>query len=159
MLGAQVYFVKSPLHFVPEQPRDCVSPWRAYRIPFLWSKAGIIEAGCSDMRATTNCNTSCRFSSCRGTREKTMRQRKSKPEPLRRKNKLFVLSKSLLVQLQQRHYVWVWPLSQLLFQIHLFHCSADTGEAGGTALIKMIHLPRLVSLSAGKINFSQTRNS
>lgn len=24
-----------------------------------------MEAGCSDMRATTNCNTSCRFSSCR----------------------------------------------------------------------------------------------
>lgn len=37
----------------------------AYRIPFLWSKAGIMEVGCSDMSATTRCSTSCRFSSCR----------------------------------------------------------------------------------------------
>lgn len=47
----------------------------AYRIPFLWSKAGIIEVGCSDMRVTTKCSTSCRFSSCRegkGGRKKSL---------------------------------------------------------------------------------------
>lgn len=66
---------------MPEQRRDCVSPWGAYRIPFLWSKAGIMEAGCSDMRATTNCNTSCRFSSCRQTRKKyNGRQKRQKRE-------------------------------------------------------------------------------
>lgn len=45
----------------PSPPLEASS---AYRIPFLWSKAGIMEAGCSDMRATTNCSTSWRFSSC-----------------------------------------------------------------------------------------------
>ena len=43
----------------------CVSPG-AHRMPFLWSKAGIIEAGCSDMRATRSCSTSWMFSSCGG---------------------------------------------------------------------------------------------
>lgn len=35
-----------------------------YRIPLRWSKAWIMEPGCSDMRATNNCSTSMRLSSC-----------------------------------------------------------------------------------------------
>lgn len=46
-----------------EEPR-CLSP-RAHRIPFLWSKAGIMEAGCSDMSATKSWRTSWMFSSFR----------------------------------------------------------------------------------------------
>lgn len=57
--------VKSLIHVVPEKQRDFLCRCGAYRIPFLWSKAGIMEVGCSDMRATTKCSTSCRFSSCR----------------------------------------------------------------------------------------------
>lgn len=40
-----------------------------YRIPFRWSKAWTMEPGCSDIRATNNCSTSMRLSSC-GTRMK-----------------------------------------------------------------------------------------
>lgn len=36
----------------------------SYRIPFLWSKAGIMDAGCSDISATSSCSTSWIFSSC-----------------------------------------------------------------------------------------------
>lgn len=60
--------VKSFILVVPEQQRDFLCRCGAYRIPFLWSKAGIMEVGCSDMRATTKCSTSCRFSSCREER-------------------------------------------------------------------------------------------
>ncbi len=77
VLGALVYFVKSPAHFVAEQRRICFFPCGAYRIPLLWSKAGIMEAGCSDMRATTNCNTSWRFSSCRQTKGGWKNRRRS----------------------------------------------------------------------------------
>ena len=35
----------------------------SYRNPFLWSKAGIIELGCSDINATSSCSTSIRLSS------------------------------------------------------------------------------------------------
>ena len=37
------------------------------RTPCLTSKAGTIEAGCSDMRDISICSTSCRFSSCKKT--------------------------------------------------------------------------------------------
>lgn len=65
---------------VPEKQRDFLCRCGAYRIPFLWSKAGIMEVGCSDMRATTKCSTSCRFSSCRevngdGKKEKQVRKK------------------------------------------------------------------------------------
>lgn len=35
-----------------------------YRIPLRWSKAWTMEPGCSDIRATNNCSTSMRLSSC-----------------------------------------------------------------------------------------------
>lgn len=43
---------------------------RIHLIPFLWSNAGIMEAGCSDIRATNSWRTSWIFSSCRGKKIK-----------------------------------------------------------------------------------------
>lgn len=77
---------------MPEQQRDCAYSCRVYRIPFRWSKAGIMEAGCSDMRATTNCNTSCRFSSCRKTISvKRLERHKYKTKQVKADYSVFVL--------------------------------------------------------------------
>lgn len=38
-------------------------------IPFLWSNAGIMEAGCSDIKATNNWSTSWIFSSWGGEKD------------------------------------------------------------------------------------------
>lgn len=45
-------------------------------IPFLWSNAGIMDAGCSDIRATSSWRTSWMFSSCRQRRAKSNRWEK-----------------------------------------------------------------------------------
>ena len=36
----------------------------AYRMPLRWSKAWTMDPGCSDIKATNNCSTSMRLSSC-----------------------------------------------------------------------------------------------
>lgn len=60
-------------------------------IPFLWSNAGIMDAGCSDMRATNSWSTSWIFSSCREKKAKFNRwMEEGERSPLGWKNRRLI---------------------------------------------------------------------